>query len=202
MCQGPLTLRGSVARWCIRNSDTQSLVKSCSRPTFLGAYAIFPGIEFVTVPALTVMGDGGQTGSRESGSTETGLTELVWTTPERVAILRESVGDWSEPQTTDTPTVGATLIVDSPFARRERTNESVPPGRARQTTSLSKTALNLSRFGQPMFLLMCRIETSSPNNSRTAPAVHRAKRLSLKSSRSLRARESFSAWWHWFWWPR
>ena len=85
-----------------------------------------PGLDFVTVPALTV--DGGQTGSRESGSTETGLTELVWTTPERVAILRESVGDWSELQTTDTPAVGATLIVDSPFARRERTNDTVPKG--------------------------------------------------------------------------
>jgi hypothetical protein len=86
-----------------------------------------PGIEFVTVPALTVVGDGGQTESAESGSTETGLTELVWTTPERVALLRESVGDWSEPQTTDSPAVGATLIVDAPFARREGTNETVPP---------------------------------------------------------------------------
>ena len=86
-----------------------------------------PGIEFVTEPALTVMGDGGPTGSRESGSTETGLTELVWTTPERVAILRESVGDWSEPQSSDSPNMGATLIVDAPFARHEGANESVPP---------------------------------------------------------------------------
>ena len=86
-----------------------------------------PGIEFVTEPALTVMGDGGPTGSRESGSTETGLTELVWTTPDRVAILRESVGDWSEPQSSDSPNMGATLIVDAPFARHEGANESVPP---------------------------------------------------------------------------
>jgi hypothetical protein len=80
-----------------------------------------PGIEFVAVPALTVGGDGAQT-----GHPETGLTELVWTTPDRVALLRESLGDWSEPQATNSPAVGATLIVDAPFARRERTNESVP----------------------------------------------------------------------------
>jgi hypothetical protein len=91
-----------------------------------------PGIEFVTGPALPGAGEGGQTGSTERGSTETGLTEtglteLVWTTPERVALLRESVGDWSEPQTTDSPALGATLIVDSPFARREPMNATVPP---------------------------------------------------------------------------
>jgi cytoskeletal protein RodZ len=77
-----------------------------------------PGIEFVTVSALTGMSD---------GSTETGLTELVWTTPERVALLRASVGDWSEPQAPDSPDVGATRIVDSPFARPERANASAPP---------------------------------------------------------------------------
>jgi hypothetical protein len=86
-----------------------------------------PGIEFVSGPALTGAGEGGQRGSTETGSTETGLTELVWTTPERVALLRESVGDWSEPQTTDSPAVGATLIVDSPFARREPMNATAPP---------------------------------------------------------------------------
>jgi hypothetical protein len=86
-----------------------------------------PGIEFVTGPALTGAGEGGQAGSTETGLTETGLTELIWTTPERVALLRESVGDWSEPQTTDSPAVGATLIVESPFARREPMNASVPP---------------------------------------------------------------------------
>ena len=73
-----------------------------------------PGIEFVTVP------------SGVTGDVETGLTELVWTTAEQVARLRESVVDEPEPRRSDSPAVGATLIVDSPFARRGM-NEAVPP---------------------------------------------------------------------------
>lgn len=79
-----------------------------------------PGMEFVTPPSDT------------SGDGPTGLTELVWTTPERVALMRESVGDGAEPLGVDAPPVGATLIVnspivDSPFARRGLTNEAAPP---------------------------------------------------------------------------
>ena len=72
-----------------------------------------PGIEFVTVPAVT-------------GDVETGLTELVWTTAEQVARLRESVVDEPEPRRGDNPAMGATLIVDSSFGRRGM-NEAVPP---------------------------------------------------------------------------
>lgn len=72
-----------------------------------------PGTEFVAVPAVT-------------GDVETGLTELEWTTADQVARLRESVVDEPEPRRDDSPAVGATLIVDSPFARRGM-NEAVPP---------------------------------------------------------------------------
>ncbi|MFZ0860265.1 MAG: hypothetical protein WAN18_06255 [Candidatus Sulfotelmatobacter sp.] len=74
-----------------------------------------PGVEFRTVPALTtVMGD-----------RQTELTELVWTTPERVALLQASVGDEAESQS-DIPPVGATVIVHSPFGRGGSTDEPVP----------------------------------------------------------------------------
>jgi len=74
-----------------------------------------PGMQFQTPP------------SSESGDGPTGLTELVWTTPERVALMQESVGDGAEPLDAGAPPVGATLIVDSPFARRGLTNEAAPP---------------------------------------------------------------------------
>jgi hypothetical protein len=81
-----------------------------------------PGVEFHPVPPLTtVMGD-----------RQTELTELVWTTPEQIALLQGSVVDASEPRTVDGPAAGATVIVDSQmvdsrFARRERTGQAVPP---------------------------------------------------------------------------
>ncbi len=75
-----------------------------------------PGIEFATVPAVR----------GATGNVDTGLTELVWTTAERVARLRESVGDWTEPRRGDSLGVGATLIVDSPFARGGM-NDVAPP---------------------------------------------------------------------------
>lgn len=83
-----------------------------------------PGMEFVTVP-------GGV-----SGDEPTGLSELVWTTPDRIALMQESVGDGAEP-IADAPPVGATLIVNSPildssFARRGPTtdNTAVPTARS------------------------------------------------------------------------
>jgi hypothetical protein len=75
-----------------------------------------PGIEFATVPAV----------SSATGDVETGLTELVWTTADRVARLRESVGDEAESRRGESLGVGATLIVDSPFERRGM-NEAAPP---------------------------------------------------------------------------
>jgi hypothetical protein len=84
-----------------------------------------PGIEFLAAPEPgSISADGSP-----------GLTELIWTTPEQVALLRESMGDGTgqrgEPRRDDSP-VGATLIVDSPkldspFARRNPADETVPP---------------------------------------------------------------------------
>ena len=51
----------------------------------------------------------------------------MWTTPERIALLQKSVGDDADQQGNDLPTVGATVIVDSPFAREDRPSETVPP---------------------------------------------------------------------------
>lgn len=79
-----------------------------------------PGMQFLTPSS-------GESGDGPAGLTEAGLTELVWTTPERVALMRESVGDGAEPMVADAPPVGATLIVDSPFARRGLRNEGAPP---------------------------------------------------------------------------
>jgi hypothetical protein len=83
-----------------------------------------PGIEFRAAAALT--GDG------QSGRADSGLAELVWTTPERLALLADSVVDEPlppipTPQNSDFPPVGATLIVQSPITRREPSNAGVPP---------------------------------------------------------------------------
>ncbi len=80
-----------------------------------------PGIELLAPPAPSgLAGDG-----------SAGLTELIWTTPDRAALLRESAGDGVGPtrpeQRRDESSVGATLIVDSPFARRGPANETLPP---------------------------------------------------------------------------
>jgi len=75
-----------------------------------------PGIELATVAAV----------SGATGDVDSGLTELVWTTAERVARLREGIGDEPEPRRGDSLAVSASLIVDSPFARRG-TKEVVPP---------------------------------------------------------------------------
>jgi hypothetical protein len=83
-----------------------------------------PGIEFRTVDART--GDG-----------QTGLSELMWTTPERLALLADSVVDLAEPPSSAGPAMGATLIVNSPgvnspsvnspITRRTKSIEVVPP---------------------------------------------------------------------------
>jgi hypothetical protein len=76
-----------------------------------------PGIELRAIPELaSVTADG-----------DNGLTELVWTTPERVALLQDAVGAGAEPQDEDSSPVGATMIVHLPFAQRTFPNDAVPP---------------------------------------------------------------------------
>jgi hypothetical protein len=84
-----------------------------------------PGLEFVAAP------------SGVGGDVPPGLTELVWTTADRIALMRDSVGDGSEPIVAEAPPMGATLIVnspivnspimDSPFSRRGPPNDTTPP---------------------------------------------------------------------------
>jgi len=69
-----------------------------------------PGIELVAPSALGASTD-----------SPAGLPELVWTTPERLAGLRESVG---AARSVEGPAVGATLIMDSPYTRRGALNDA------------------------------------------------------------------------------
>ena len=62
-----------------------------------------PGIEFRSIPALAAGGSG-----------QTPLTELVWTTAERVALLQASVGEGSETPGDNRRPADATMIVHSP----------------------------------------------------------------------------------------
>jgi hypothetical protein len=81
-----------------------------------------PGIEIRAVPALTIV----------PGDWQNGLTELIWTTPERLALLQNSVGTEVEPQRGDSPPVDATVIFTSSSrnARQGLTNEAAPPVRS------------------------------------------------------------------------
>jgi hypothetical protein len=63
-----------------------------------------PGIELRAVPALTT-----------GGTEHAGLAELIWTSPERLASLRNSA-NVAPPTSEVGPPVGATMIVNSPFA--------------------------------------------------------------------------------------
>jgi hypothetical protein len=98
-----------------------------------------PGVEFVNAP-------GGASADESAG-----VRELVWTTPERVALMTESVGDGAEPMGTDSPPVGATLIVnspivDSPFARRgPTTNTATPTARSQDYILKDKDRLEKDR---------------------------------------------------------
>lgn len=62
-----------------------------------------PGIEFRSVPALAAGGSG-----------QTPLTELIWATEERVALLQASVGEGSETPGENRRPADATMIVHSP----------------------------------------------------------------------------------------
>ena len=78
-----------------------------------------PGIELRAVPALTVV----------PGDWDGALTELVWTTPERLALLQDSIGTEVEPQGDDSRPVDATVIVTAPVRRAPEghTNDAAPP---------------------------------------------------------------------------
>ena len=73
-----------------------------------------PGTEFRTVGA-------------RGGNEQTGLAELMWAPPERLALLADSVGDVAEPQNSDRAQVDATLIVHSPITRPGPLNKVTPP---------------------------------------------------------------------------
>jgi len=61
------------------------------------------------------------------GERQIELTELLWTTPDRLALLQVSVSDQTQPQSGDIPLVGATVMVHSPGARGGPTGEALPP---------------------------------------------------------------------------
>ena len=76
-----------------------------------------PGIEIRAVPALTIV----------PGEWQSGLAELIWTTPEQAARLQDCVGT-DGPQSGDNRPVDATVIVTSPSrnARQELANDTAP----------------------------------------------------------------------------
>ncbi|MFZ0957789.1 MAG: hypothetical protein WAN60_15695 [Candidatus Sulfotelmatobacter sp.] len=77
-----------------------------------------PGIEIRPVPALTIV----------PGDWQSGLTELIWTTADRLAQLQDSIGAEVEPQSGENRPVDATVIVTSSVrdAREGPTNEAAP----------------------------------------------------------------------------
>ena len=78
-----------------------------------------PGTELRAVPTLTVV----------PGDWQGGLTELIWTTPERLALLQDSVGAEVEPRGADSRPVDATVMVTAPVqnSHEGRTNEAALP---------------------------------------------------------------------------
>jgi len=79
-----------------------------------------PGIEFHVVPELASVSIDGH------GA----LTELVWTTPERVAFLQDALSTVVEPQEQpeeEAAPFGATMIVKSPFAIPSSASDRMPP---------------------------------------------------------------------------
>jgi len=129
-----------------------------------------PGIEFMASP-------------EPGGDGPTGLTELIWTTAQRVALMQESVGDGTESMGVDVPPVGATLIVntpivhspnvDSPFARRGPTNDAAPPtGRTQDSIIKDRPEKD-------------RPEKDRPEKDRPKPGSRRITELTQKAGSSL-----------------
>jgi hypothetical protein len=77
-----------------------------------------PGVEIRAVPALSIV----------PGDWQGGMTELIWTTPERLAQLQDTVGAEVEPQSGDNRPLDATVIVTSPVrdAGQGLPNEAAP----------------------------------------------------------------------------
>lgn len=88
-----------------------------------------PGTDFRVIATLT-------------GDAQSGLKELMWTTAERLAVLRDSVGNDSEPP------AGATIIVHSPITRREALNEVISPAGADAAVVKEVTGAGAQRTGQ------------------------------------------------------
>ena len=104
-----------------------------------------PGTDFRAIAAST-------------GDAQSGLKELLWTTAERLATLRDSVGADSEPpaevvKEVDSPPAGATMIVHSsivhsPITRREPLNEVIPPAGTGKVVIKEATGAGGQRTGQ------------------------------------------------------
>jgi hypothetical protein len=115
-----------------------------------------PGVEFRAIEGLT--GDG-----------PTGLTELMWTTAERFAVMRDAVGtdagQAAAPKTADSgsserrsnerpnqhPEVGATSIVQSPFARPGTPAQAARPDRGQAAAKRADQISNSTRERGPGF---------------------------------------------------
>jgi hypothetical protein len=86
-----------------------------------------------------------------TGDGQSGLTELMWTTAERLALLRESVGNDPEPPVDaaqnfdDAPPAGATLIVHSPISRL---NEVAPRAETGKLVANEASGAGSQRTGQ------------------------------------------------------
>ena len=90
-----------------------------------------PGIEVRDVPPM----------AGSPADDENGWKELVWTTPDRVALLQTSAGD-------DVPLLGATVIVPAPFARRAE--QAVPPATAKGESGSKNDSEGRSRQASPV----------------------------------------------------
>jgi hypothetical protein len=110
-----------------------------------------PGVEFRTVPAL----------STGIGDRQTELTEFVWTTPERIALFEDSLGDESEPQSGDAPPLGATVIVHSTVTRRGPNSKAVPPPavapESEEFRSNGSAVLSVEEFASQSFFTRTRV---------------------------------------------
>ena len=95
-----------------------------------------PGMEFVNAS------------SGVSGDEPIGLTELAWTTPDRVALMTESVGDGAEPVGADALPVGATLIVNSPMVDSPMVDSPLARSQDYVVKSLPETSRRVTEFNQ------------------------------------------------------
>lgn len=91
-----------------------------------------PGVELRTIASTSVMGE-----------RQPKLTELVWTTPDRLAILQASIGHEAEIESGDLPALGATVIVHSP-SRGKFTGDGLTGGIAAEGLPLEAATGNVA----------------------------------------------------------